>query len=196
MLLSQQFISTSYFWGQHILGQQNNSTYGLRLHRKILLFNLNSIIIRQTSLNCFPDSTGQMYEKCLLLSTPSPTQPEQDIILVAPTMNNYQNSFQDVTFYFSLMPQIVKLWSLRWVGINHLVTFQGRQMLRQLSWKMAIPIHIHNHQVQLPPRSDIKWMGLSLQSDGYGLVCLGVLIPSTLMKLYLLQRPHMGQFSV
>jgi len=50
-----------------------------------------------------------MYEKCLLLSTPSPTQPEQDIILVAPTMNNYQNSFQDVTFYFSLMPQIVKL---------------------------------------------------------------------------------------
>jgi len=61
---------------------------------------------------------------------------------------------------------------------------------------MAIPIHIHNHQVQLPPRSDIKWMGLSLQSDGYGPVRLGVLIPSTLLKLYLLQRPHMGQFSV
>jgi len=61
---------------------------------------------------------------------------------------------------------------------------------------MAIPIHIHNRQVQLPPRSDIKWMGLSLQSDGYGLVCLVILIPSTLLKLYLLQRPHMGQFSV
>jgi len=60
---------------------------------------------------------------------------------------------------------------------------------------MAIPIHIHNHQVQLPPRSDIKWMGLSLQSDGYRLVRLGVLIPSTLLKLYILQRPHMGQFS-
>jgi len=61
---------------------------------------------------------------------------------------------------------------------------------------MAIPIHIHNRQVQLPPRSDIKWMGLSLQSDGYELVRLGVLIPSTLLNLYLLQRPHMGQFSV
>jgi len=63
----------------------------------------------KTNITCLPDSTGQMYEKCLLLSTPSPTQPEQDITSVAPTTNNYQNSFQDVTFYFSLMPQIVKL---------------------------------------------------------------------------------------
>jgi hypothetical protein len=61
---------------------------------------------------------------------------------------------------------------------------------------MAIPIHIHNGQVQLPPRSDIKWIGLSLQSDGYGLVRLGILIPSTLLKLYLLHRPHMGWFPV
>lgn len=154
--------------------QQKNSTYGLTLHRKILLFNLNSIIIRQTSLNCFPDSTGQMYEQCLLLSTPSPTQPEQDITSVAPTMNNYQNSFQDVTFYFSLMSQIVKLWSLRWVGINHVVTFLGNKCYNSQAEKWLFPftsitIRFNYHQGQISNRwaSACKVMGTDRFAWGF-----------------------------
>lgn len=185
MLLVQEFTSTSYFWGQ-----QNTSTYGLTLHRKIPLFNLNSKIIRQTSLNCFRGSTGQMYEKCLPLSTPSPTQPEQDITSVAPTTNNYQNSFQDVTFIFPSCPKLLNCDPFDEL-VSTLGNLSSRQMLQWLSWNMAILIHIHNRQVQLPPRSDNKWMGLSLQSDGHRLVHLGVWFP-----VHLLQRPHMGQFSV
>jgi hypothetical protein len=112
MVLAQEFTSNFIFLRPtyiHTLGHQNTSIYGLTLHRKILLFNLNSIIVRQISLNCFPDSAGQTNDKYLPLNTPSPEQPEQDIASVAPTTSNYQNSFQEVTFYFSLMPQIAIL---------------------------------------------------------------------------------------
>jgi hypothetical protein len=172
MLLVQEFTSNSIFLRPtyvYTLGQQNTTIYGLTLHRKILLFNLYSITVRWISLNCFPDSAVQTNEKRLPLNTPRPEQPEQDITSLAPTTSNYQNSLQEVTFYFSLMPQIVILWSPQMSLYQPFSNLPSKEMLHWLSWNMASPIYIPNSQVQLQPRSDIKWMDLSLQSDGYRL---------------------------